>query len=184
MARMIPGNRPAWTRERTEAVLDVHGITDTVCLLGVRGYFRDSMGAVGRNDIGIYDDALFIVSPTTFASFNANTDPSVTRPRVATLVPGVWRYKVGIHGLSKPKDRRYTALVQADEVTVDRHGVAADDTGFFGINIHRGAAASTSSLGCQTIHPSQWEAFIALVQAELKRYGQSTLPYLLIVGQG
>ena len=48
------------------------------------------------------------------------------------------------------------------------------------INIHRGGYNTTSSLGCQTIHPSQWEAFIALAYLEMDRAGQKTIPYLLV----
>src|SRR5262245_47290518 len=67
-----------------------------VVVVGLRGYFRDTMGAPGVNDRGIYDDALFIHSAQAFAAFNGNTDPSAYRKRsaamkgMATLKPGVW----------------------------------------------------------------------------------------------
>lgn len=32
----------------------------------------------------------------------------------------------------------------------------------------------------QTIHPSQWEAFISLAYSEMDRAGQKTIPYLLV----
>lgn len=147
-------------------------------LLGRRGYYRDSMGVEGRNDKGIYDDAIFLVSPTAYKAFNANTDPSVDRTGVATLRTGLWIYKIGTHGLSKPKDKQYTALVQAREVWVDRAETPAD-YGYFGINIHRGSFNSTSSLGCQTIYPTQWEDFIASVQKEMNAFDRKTIPYLL-----
>ena len=47
-----------------------------VILVGVRGYYRDSMGEAGKNDRGIYDDAIFVIAPDFFGSWNANTDPS------------------------------------------------------------------------------------------------------------
>jgi lysozyme len=149
-------------------------------LVGRRGYYRDTMGRPGINDLGIYDDAVFVVSPSDFASFNANVDPSRHRPGMATLTAGVWRYKIGIHNLSKDPalHPRYKALVQAAEVTVHRDD-AGNDTGWFGINIHKGAYTGTSSEGCQTIHPDQWSAFITLVDAEMKQYGVTTIPYLL-----
>jgi hypothetical protein len=150
-----------------------------VALLGMRGYYRDTMGRPGVNDRGIYDDAIILRTESAHVAFNANTDPSVARKHIAVLKRGVWQYKVGTHGLSKPKAQQYTALVQAGEVTVirDQEG---PDTGYFGINIHRGSYSGTSSLGCQTIFPDQWAAFIALVQSELKRAAQKIIPYVLV----
>lgn len=178
---IVPASTPRWTEAKVRQ--KVGKATEAVVLLGVRGYYRDSMGAVGRNDRGIYDDALFLISPSGVVAFNANTDPSVSRKGIASLKPGTWLYKVGIHGLSKPANRRYTALVQADKVTVQRDN-AGEQTGYFGINIHKGGHATTSSLGCQTIYPKQWEAFISLVKSELQRHGQKTIPYILIEEQG
>lgn len=176
---MLPANRPQQTREETDKILRSHDITDGFALLGVRGYFLKTMGDATKNDRGIYDDAIMLITPTTYTTFNANVDPSVFRPGIATLKPGVWRYKVGIHGLSRPKDRQYTALVQAAPVAVVRDG-GKEESGYFGINIHRGSNTMTSSLGCQTIPPPQWGAFIALVSQEIKRHGRKDIPYVLI----
>jgi lysozyme len=179
MSTILPPHRPMQPREKTARLLTLHAVTAAVALVALRGYYRDTMGAPGRNDRGIYDDAIFLIAPNAYAAFNANTDPSVERRHVATLQPGVWLYKLGTHGLSRPKDQQYPALVQAGEVRVARFGERSE-SGFFGINIHRGARGSTSSLGCQTIWPEQWPSFIALVTAELRRQGQKTLPYLLL----
>ncbi len=176
----VPPKKPLATRQVIEALIPFGTVGD-VKLVGIRGYYRDTMGKPGENDRGIYDDAIFVVSPTVFAAFNANTDPSAWRTGIANLKPGVWRYKIGIHGLSKPVARRYEALVQAAKVTVHRDN-QGDETGYFGINIHRGGLNSTSSLGCQTIYPLQWGSFIALVKGELKRYGQKDLAYVLALG--
>jgi lysozyme len=156
-----------------------HGITDDFALLGVRGYYLYSMGAAGVNDRNIYDDAIMLVTPTAYVTFNANTDPGAFRTGIANLKPGVWRYKVGTHNISKPPEQRYTALVQAAPVTVVRDG-QGEQTGWFGINIHRGGYTRTSSLGCQTIPPSQWGAFIALVKEEMRRHGRPEIPYVLM----
>ncbi len=179
MPAVIPSSRPQQTRAATTKQLEAQGITDGFALLGVRGYYLKSMGSTTANDRGIYDDAILLVTPEAYVTFNANCDPSIFRKRIATLVPGVYTYKLGIHGLSKPKDKQYEALVQAGKVTVARDG-AGDESGWFGINIHRGGQNSTSSEGCQTIHPSQWDGFVALVKQELKRAGRKTIPYVLI----
>jgi hypothetical protein len=158
-------------------LLALAGVHEDVALLGVRGYYLDTMGAPGANDRGIYDDAIMLVSPTAFATFNANTDPSIRRPGVAVLMPGVWFYEKGRHKRLSPLG--YPALTQAAPVRVLRDG-GTTDVGWFGINIHRGSRTSTSSLGCQTIWPEQWEAFRALVYGELDRHGLHRLPYCLI----
>lgn len=171
----LPPARPRKRRTEIEALAHAAGITASVYLVAIRGYYHDDHG---DNQRGLYDDAMFLVTPQSFVSFNANTDPSAFRPGIAALKPGLWQYRLGIHGLSKPVARQYKALVQAAPVTVvrDKEG---DDTGWFGINIHRGAVASTSSLGCQTIPPSQWTGFIELVTRSLKECDQKTIPYLL-----
>jgi hypothetical protein len=119
----------------------------------------------------------------------------VKRARVAILQPGRWTYRPGTHNLGKPPEKRYRALVQAGEVEVFRSatestvagttselGVPRGDgrwTGWFGLNIHRGANNTTSSEGCQTIYRPQWDAFVAQVQMEMKRHGQATSEYCL-----
>ena len=151
-------------------------------ICGIRGYYRDSMGAVGRNDRGIYDDALFVVSPEAFAGFNGNTDPSIAKPGIATLQPGWWEcYQFDTHGGTVA----HPAICQRKgKVTVARDG-AGPDTGNFGINIHRGGRTTTSSLGCQTVPPAQWDAFYALAKAEAQRvfgarWNKETITYILL----
>lgn len=160
-------------------------------VVGIRGYYRDSMGLPGVNDRGIYDDALFIDATQAYASFNGNTDPSRIRAGsgtgaakgMASLNTGTWFvHKFDLHR------GQYLALCQrAGDVTVSRDGknVSYEDTGEFGINIHRGGYNSTSSEGCQTIHPDQWDSFIHLAVDLAKRYfGQKwnevVIPYLLM----
>jgi len=151
--------------------------TDRVMVLAIRGYYKKTMGNPVQNDRNIYDDAEFVITPDGFATFNANTDPSVTRKGVAVLKPGVWRYKKGKHKIKSPNG--YPAFVQAEKVTVirDQQG---EDTGMFGINLHKGSYNSTSSLGCQTTYPDQWDAYKTLVYSELDKYGQKDFPYILI----
>lgn len=176
---IVPRSRPQQKREVSERILAKAGVTDAAALLGVRGYYLDSMGKPGVNERGVYDDAIFIVSPNAYVSFNANVDPSVYRRKIASLLPGLYRYKKGRHGISKGPG--YPALRPAtkDEgLPVWRDG-EGESMGYH-INFHRGAPKSTSSEGCQTIFPAQWDAFIALTYEEMDRYGQKTIPYLLI----
>jgi lysozyme len=151
------------------------------------------MGAPGVNDRGFYDDALFIDAPSATVAFNGNTDPSGYRKGtgagphkgMASLNPGAWF----VHKFDKHKGQ-YLALCQrAGAVTVTRDGTPPyPDTGEFGINIHRGGYNTTSSEGCQTIHPSQWESFINLAVDQAKRYHGSkwnkvVIPYILLEDQ-
>jgi hypothetical protein len=176
---VVPRSRPQIKRIEAEQLLRGRGIASPVALLGVRGYYLDQMGEPGKNDRGIYDDAIVLVWPGGYQTFNANTDPRAHRAGIAVLAPGLWQYRLGTHGLSKPPAQQYRALVQAAPVTVIRDE-RGPDTGLFGINIHRGSYRSTSSLGCQTIYPSQWPEFIAAVERELKAARLTRIPYLLI----
>ena len=179
---MIPRNRPRIERKTTEKLLASRRVSDPVCLVGIRGYYRDTMGAVGKQDRGIYDDAIILVSPNVHAAFNANVDPGAygKNPKIgkgyASLKPGVYRYKLGRHGLRSGNP--YRALVQGNPVTVSRDG-GEDETGYFGINIHKGSNRSVSSEGCQTIPPAQWPAFITMVETEMRRNNAKTLSYVL-----
>ncbi len=176
---MIPQSRPQQKREFSEKYLRKAGVADQLALLGVRGYYKDTMGEKGKNDRGIFDDAIFVISPSAYVSFNANTDPSVYREGIAVLLPGLYRYRKGKHGISKGGG--YPALRPAtkdEALPVMRDGKGIS-TGY-NINIHRGSNTSTSSLGCQTLPPSQWSAFQALVYEQMDRYSQTTIPYLLI----
>lgn len=179
MSAIVPSSKPQQNLLATLTALKSLGAnTDRACLLGVRGYYLNSMGEPGVNDRKIYDDAIILYSPTVHASFNANTDPGAFAKHIANLCPGKWLYKIGIHGLNKPVEKQYKALVQAAKVTVKRDGEGLE-TGYFGINIHRGGVTKVSSIGCQTIYPSQWPAFIAMVESEMKRYNQRFIDYVL-----
>ena len=178
MSQIQPPARPRIERATVQQLLTLHKVDSPVAIVGIRGYYRNTMGKPGVNDRGLYDDALILVSPTAFVTFNGNTDPTVYRKAIAVLKCGVWTYRLGIHGLSKPKAQQYRALVQAAPVTVERDEMLPE-TGWFGINIHRGSRATTSSLGCQTIPPDQWPSFIALVEGEMKRHGVKELKYIL-----
>lgn len=189
---MIPQKRPQLTREDAVkhfappyATLDFE--KHPLYCLGIRGYYTKSMGDPTKNDLGIYDDALFLIGKDLFLSFNANTDPakilrgSGSSKGTATLVPGQYFcHTIDLH------QRRYPALCQrAGKVSVWRYkadGSRWTDTGNFGINIHCGGTGNTNSEGCQTIHPYQWTEFIHTVveMITLTGWGKTIVPYLLI----
>lgn len=170
---IIPPERPLQSLAETRAIIAAHQVTENLVLVGVRGYYRDSMGAAGKNDRNIYDDAVFVVSPHVFAAFNANTDPSAYRKGTAVLQTGVYR-------LVKHRHRgRYPALQIIKDVIL-RDGSNAVETGRHGINFHYGAKRGTASAGCQTVPRPQWSAFISLVYNEMRRNRQQQIPYILI----
>lgn len=190
-----PASRPQMSREDLAAKLApfvIDRVKYPLIVVGIRGYYRDTMGVPGVNDRGIYDDAIFIDAAEGFASFNGNTDPSAFRPGegfseatkgIASLNPGAWY----VHRFDMHKGE-YLALCQrAGSVTVTRDGKKENysDTGEFGINIHRGSYHGTSSLGCQTLHPDQWDSFISLATDLARRYhadrwNKVVIPYVLL----
>ena len=196
MTAAIPAARPR--ASRSELIAAVHAtypaydFTDRLTVVGVRGYYRDTLGAVGRNDRAIYDDALFIVSDDAFVAFNANTDPSGYRKgKGASAAKGMASLDAGLYRVHRFDLHRgqYLALCQrAGQVTVTRDGDPPyQDTGMFGINIHRGGVNGTSSEGCQTLPPDQWPAFIATAQDQAKRvngasWKSEVVPYVLLEG--
>lgn len=180
---MKPLSRPKEVKSHLEARLKNAGIEikDSIFLVGVRGYYKESMGNPTTNDVGIYDDAIFIVEPTKSTSFNANTDPSKYTPGIAKLVPGVHEYKKGNHGISKPGGG-YPALRPAnakEALPVTRTGKEGVFDGI-AINIHKGGYNTTSSAGCQTIYPDQWKEFIDKVYKLMDEYKQKKISYVLL----
>lgn len=164
-----------------------------VIVVGIRGYYKNTMGVVGTNDRGIYDDAIFIYSKDGMIAYNANTDPSTVRrgrgkgsQKGMASLKGNAVYYAHVLGLHRG---RYEALVQrAGEVTVLRDsldGEPYEDTGYFGINIHEGGLLNTHSEGCQTIPKRQYKGFMGNVKDLLRRYypnnfRKQIVPYILI----
>jgi lysozyme len=181
--KMLPPSRPQITR--VDALKLVAGFDLTkypVFLVGIRGYYKDTMGKPGVNDRAMYDDAVCLVTPEGFTTFNFNTDPSRFKKGIAVLkAPGMYLYRVGMHGISGPNP--YEALRQYGDVTVIRDGgveVTDNERNRFWIDIHRGGYGTTSSLGCQTVPPDQWIEFFKSVKTAMKQHGQDTIPYCLV----
>lgn len=197
MPPIVPPNRPRLSYGRIiELIADFNLDTQTypLFLVGIRGYYLDSLGEPGVNDRGIYDDAMFVMSPQATVPYNANTDPSVYR-RATPTQKGIARLKPGIYYAHKFDNHNgstsYPAICQRlAPVTVIRDGTPDyEDTGMFGINIHRGSYSGTSSLGCQTIYPAQWDSFYSLAKDHATRlyrdkWNKKTVPYILLENQG
>lgn len=186
---ILPRYRPRQSTADTRAALAAYRSLipetrqhDAIVLLAVRGYYENTFGVRDGNDRGFYDDAIFVVEPNHVHNFNANTDPSIARNGIATLVaPQAVLYKPGYHGYRSAYG--HEAFRQASSVKVARDGGAEQsDHGRspFWINLHRGGNTRTSSEGCQTIPPSQWPEFKPLVDGLLRQYGQGDFYYLLI----
>jgi lysozyme len=177
--------QPKLLKEAAEALIRNHQFTfpEKVYILAIRAYYLDTMGKVGENDYGIYDDALFLITPDNFIPVNGNTDPSKQFPGVAVLVPGIHYYKKGLHHLSNPDPKkRYPAFRPAspdESVPVKRVGGNKITKGI-AINIHKGSFTSTSSEGCQTVYPDQWLNFQQHGYTAMDTYIQHEIPYILI----
>jgi len=176
-----PKYTPKQSLADTIKILEANGIKEPICLVGIRGYYKNSMGD-GKNSRNLYDDAIFVIGPECYIAFNANTDPSALyKKNVASLCPGVYEYIKGQHGISG--NRPYPALRQYSDVFVKRDGyneVFKDSPNSrFWINIHRGGRNSTSSEGCQTIHPDQWDSFISTVYRIMKENFTDKIKYIL-----
>ena len=196
-------NAPTLTKDAAAAWLAPFNLANKVTVLGIRGYFEPAAG----NKRGIYDDALFIISPDFFKGYNANCDPSVGRPGIAVLQAGTYWYKKGLHGMrhldqTNPEDQQryqelirtgkdvpgytacYWALRQDSNVVVKRDGQSVTETDSpdnrFWIDIHRGGYNTTSSLGCQTVHPDLWENFRANIFEEMINNAEPRIPYVLV----
>jgi lysozyme len=184
-----PKTRPRITAQDVEEIARKHGVKDAVVIVGIRGYYLRTLGDPRKNDRGIWDDCIAVISPTAFAAYNGNTDPSFWRKGIASLVEGVHKYRKGKHGISRGNP--YPALRPAnpsESLPVTRDGQLGRSQGV-AINIHRGGSINsvsqsvTSSLGCQTIPREQWPSFIGLVYGEMDRYGQKIIPYVLTSAQ-
>lgn len=164
---------PRLSEEKVRQILTANGVDQgKVAVVAIRGYYRDSMGAPGRNDRRIYDDAMFIVTPRGVMAYQANTDPNGYRKGsgfgrgkgMACLKPGIHLYGTGRH-------RGKLAFRQCEVFTVIRDGDPPyQHRGWHAINLHSGGVTSTSSLGCQTVPSTTWGEFRRLLYAQLEEF--------------
>mgnify|MGYP007090084477 CR=1 FL=1 len=178
----------------------MHAPMPTHYIFAVRGYRRDSMGKPGVNDFGIWDDAMFYVSPTTFLAENANTDPSRTgwnkgadKP-MAVLNVGFWPFRRGPHKGRSPalrqmtsEEARFRSVPKDGRFDVTRTYAPGDkrnykESGYFAINVHPGGINGTSSEGCQTLPRDRADAFLQKVWDETLAAKVGVIWYGLIDG--
>jgi len=163
-----------------------HMTPPSFLVLAVRGYYADTIAPKGNN-VGDYDDALFIMHGTSMSSWNANVDPSRygwnanAGKYMARLAPGVWTFVRLKHHANRPTG--YMAFGQGDNpVTVERimqdGSVHLTEKGCFGINLHKGGDVGTSSEGCLTVPPKQWSRFDSELAATIR---QSNNKFTLIL---
>lgn len=200
--RLIPKRQPQALRtsilktiRKHQCLFETDEWNNPIKVVAIRGYYLNTMGKYGENDRGIYDDAKFIITADHFSSYNANTDPSRSRTGMAILkAPQVITYKPGYHGYNSKFGHQ--AFRQRSDVTVFRDGTDnypvgkkhpsyglcvskglwSDRSGSrFWINDHRGGKKTTSSAGCQTVPPDQWDAYHSTLELLLARH-QHKLP--------
>jgi len=162
-------------------------------LIAIRGYFKNESDDIEDTiKTDIYNDAIFVYGPSVCAVYRANTDSSVKRRKTPTpfgvpkLEPGLYMaHKFEIY---RGKKDKYPALCQKlGPVSVIRDGESVIQSGYFGIDIHKGALGTTSTEGCQTIHPAQWDSFYHLAKDQAVRlfggkWKKQVIPYILIEG--
>jgi len=146
---------------------------ESVYLVGIRGYYLNSKGSVGANDIGIFDDAILLVIDGVIYPFNGNTDPSKEGAGLAMLKCGKYTYYKGKH---RGKYDALRPFPEGVKMPCTRDG---KDSFAIACNIHAGGEKSTGSHGCQTLPKSQWENFIDLVYLVMDRRKMKTINYFL-----
>lgn len=153
---------------------------DPVKVIAIRGYYKDSMGKAGENDRGIFDDAMVLIGPNYFQTFNANTDPRIVKAGVGMLLPGWHLFKQGWHGYGKASGHKAFRTANAREVLpVLRDGQVGIKEGVT-VNLHKGGQYNTNSIACQTVIADQWREFQGNAYRLMNLEGQKVLPYLLL----
>ena len=130
------------------------------------------------NEKNKFDDSLYLVNGPIMFRYTCTTNPgtywlkNLLNPKgTAVLKPGQYidSWKIGLH------QGKYEALVQAKPITVYRDGdkddlaeeTKVEQTGMFGINIHRANPSAISSIidkwsaGCQVLNnPTEFASML------------------------
>jgi lysozyme len=170
------------SKEEADKYLETASIPHkgSVIAIGIRGYYKNTMGKQGENDRGIFDDAIILIGPNYYKTFNANTDPRIIKAGVGMLLPGWHLFKQGWHGYGKASGHQAFRTANAKEILpVLRDGMVGIQQGVT-INIHKGGQYNTNSIACQTIIADQWAEFKKDAYKLMNTEGQKVLPYLLL----
>jgi hypothetical protein len=161
------------------------------------GYKWPTMHIIGTrskaNEKNKFDDYIYVITGPMMNVYTCTTNPgthwlkNLMNPKgTAVLKPGQYvdSWKLGMH------QGKYQALVQAKPVTVYRDNnkndiaeeAKTEDTGMFGINIHRANPSAISSFidkwsaGCQVLNdPEHFEALLGTSKASGKKFFTYTL---------
>lgn len=194
---------PTITHEQALDLLGKNGVTEKVAWIGLR--WKQSV--YGEKDA--YTDTAVLVTLDGIQAFHFNTLPTVWKQDIACLVPGLYRWKKGLHGLhhldlSKADDKAaydwllahvgqdhpdpkyrltYWGFREVPPMTVIRCGHSGTFTDSaeapFWIDGHHGGLVSTSSEACQTWPPSIWHQARQAGYDAMDKYGQKEIIYHL-----
>src|SRR5690606_1532977 len=96
----VPNTRPRLSSQELGEIISPFNLDRDrfpLLIVGIRGYYRKSLGNPESNDRNIYDEAIFIDSPHVSASYNGNTDPSIFRKGTGSgSGKGIARLKAGL----------------------------------------------------------------------------------------
>lgn len=175
---MLP-NKPKITDAEVDKVVNFFfpSKVPDLLLVAVRGYFKNTVGKKGENDINKWDDAMLVYeNGTLIKTFNANTDPS--KQDLAMLDPGVYQFARGKH---KGRIDAFRASPEGVRLPCTRNGKKSWCSF---INIHDGGRNDTWSAGCITL-PNwatefQFNTFRNLVYNRMIAMSLPTVTMLLI----
>lgn len=145
------------------------------------------------NEKNKFDDTIYVVDGLIMHVFSGTTNPGthwlrnmMNRKGTAVLKPGQYvdSWRIGLH------QGKYEALTQAKPITVyrDKDGddlaeeQGVEDTGLFGINIHRANPSAISSIidkwsaGCQVLNnPKEFDTLMDVCKKSKQKFFTYTL---------
>jgi len=183
MKRILPPSRPHRDEKLLRSIGQKHLVGEGVpYIVFIRGHYLDSMGKKNENDINVYDDSAYLVTPKSIDSFNANTDPSFVFRKgkpLAQLSLGRYRFYRGAHRGKYPALRAFPNGVK---LPCTRNG---EPSTCRYINVHKGGtkagvAEVTWSEGCLTIPDIQYTEWVTRVWETMDKHRMDTILVILV----